>query len=152
MSSNAEYTKENNGDCFESSLNALVDRKWKAHVPYADPSDWRLVHTMCLGQGPIEGVRFGHAFLLNKELRIVLDIANGKGGLIPALTYFALGGVDPDEYPYYEYDLKEVRDNMLKHGTYGPWGDAYDEITRIEAESLAAASIKNIGGQLGCDT
>ena len=149
MSINVEYTNEGNGDCFESSLHALVDRKWVDYTPYADPQDWRLVHTMCLGHGPIEGVRFGHAFLLNKELRIVLDIANGKGGSIPALTYFALGGVDPDQFPYYEYDLKQVRENMLKHETYGPWGDAYNEITKIEAESLAAASIKNIGKQLG---
>tara|TARA_R100000005_G_C5003939_1_gene212786 strand:+ start:165 stop:623 length:459 start_codon:yes stop_codon:yes gene_type:complete len=149
MSINVEYTNGGNGDCFESSLHALVDRKWVDYTPYADPQDWRLVHTMCLGQGPIEGVRFGHGFLLNKELRIVLDIANGKGGLIPALTYFALGGVDPDQFPYYEYDLKQVRENMLKHETYGPWGDAYNEITKIEAESLAAASIKNIGKQLG---
>lgn len=157
MSINAKYTNEVNGDCYESALNTLMDRKWVDYTPYALPADWRLVHTMCLGHGPIEGVRFGHAFLLNKELRLVLDTANGVGGLIPALTYFPLGDIRPDEFPYYEYTLGEVRENMIKHETFGPWGEAHTEIVKIEAESIAAASIdgrdfKRVVGQEQCTT
>ena len=149
MSINVKYTKESNGDCYESALHDLIDRKWKDYTPYADPQDWRLVHTMCQGHGPIEGIRFGHAFLINKELNIVLDTANGRGGLIPVITYFPLGDIRPDDYPYYEYDLKEVRENMLKHETYGPWGEANDEITRIEEESMAVTGLVQ---QEKCDT
>ena len=140
MSINVEYTNGGNGNCYESSLTTLMDRKWVDYTPYANPSDWRLVHTMCLGRGLIEGVRFGHAFLINKELRIVLDIANGRGGIVPVLTYFTLGDIRPDDFPYYEYTSKEVSENMIKHETFGPWGEAHTEIVKIEAESIAAAN------------
>ena len=72
---------------------------------------------------------------------LVIDVANGKGGLLPSHRYFKIGGVDPDNYPFYEYTYAEMLAEMLVHETYGPWGDAFDEITKIESESMEAAGL-----------
>ena len=97
------------------------------------------MHTLCRGGGPIEGVRFGHAFLIYRHRRyqLVLDLANGRGGLIPAERYYELGDIRPRTFPYYEYKFREVQEMMIEHETYGPWGEAFDKITKIEEASLA---------------
>ena len=77
--------------------------------------------------------------LFNREMGLVIDLANGRGGLLPAPRYFKLGGVNPDKYPFYEYTYAEMLEALVEHKTYGPWGDAYDEIAAIEDDSVKAA-------------
>lgn len=127
------------GDCYESAINAMVHCKWK-HLMDSLPkgrAGWRLVHTLCRGGGPIEGIRFGHAFLINRRYELVLDLANGRGGLIPAERYYELGDIRPGTFPCYEYSFRKMQEMMVKHETYGPWGEAFDKITKIEGASLA---------------
>ena len=140
MSVAVEYTKDL-GDCYESAVNSFMGNRW-TEFGLPDKRDaWTLVHTMCAGGGTIEGVRFGHAFLLNREMGLVIDIANGRGGLLPAPRYFKLGDVDPDKYPFYEYTYAEMLEELVEHETYGPWGDAFDEIAAIEDGSVKAAGL-----------
>ena len=135
-----EYTAAK-GDCYESAVKSFMENKWTECGLPSERKKWTLVHTMCQGGGPIEGVRFGHAFLFNRELGLVLDLANSRGGLVPSHRYFRLGDVDPDLYPFHEYTYPEMVAELVAHETYGPWGKVDEEITKIESESMEAAGL-----------
>ena len=141
MRIDVEYTTSAKGDCYESSILSFMGNSWTEFGLPDERKKWTLVHTMCRGGGPIEGVRFGHAFLLNREMGLVIDVANGKGGLLPSHRYFKIGDVDPDKYPFHEYTYPEMVAEMLAHETYGPWGEVNEEITKIESESMEAAGL-----------
>lgn len=108
------------GDCFEASANYLLNLYW-----LKDEANWRLVHTMVLApeHSPIAGTRFAHAFLLNIKYGVALDVANGKKVCLPKERYFNLGNIDPDSFPYEEYDVQQLLDKLQCHQTYGPWTD-----------------------------
>ena len=112
------------GDCFEASANTLL-----SYAYFAQDDNWLLVHTMVKApkHSPIRCMRFAHAFLLN-EKGFVLDVANGKKICLPKHTYYALGSIDPDAYPYYEYTSSQLLDRLQVDGHYGPWtSDMWEE-------------------------
>ncbi len=98
---------EGTGDCYQAAGNLIIEYRDKG----------KLVHGMVNGQGKLDGIRFGHAWVEvgNK----CLDYANGKKLSINKKAYYALGKVNPKECKYYTY--MEAAKFMLKKGHYGPW-------------------------------
>lgn len=97
------------GDCFVVALeNMMRDR------------DLYLCHGIVTGQGPLEGVRYSHAWN-ETQSGFVIDQSNGNDIVIDKASYYALGRIDPSEVRYYNYE--EMLRNVVERGTYGPWDD-----------------------------
>ena len=94
------------GDCYESAANIVLDER-----------HYTLVHGVVTGQGPLAGVRFGHAWVEHEGN--VIDKSNGRELEFPRELYYAIGNVDPSEQHRYTY--KEIREMIQEHGTWGPW-------------------------------
>ena len=118
---------EGNGDCYQAAVNVLMRNMDKG----------TLVHGMVNGQGRLEGIRFGHAWVEigNK----VLDYSNGNKVTMPKKAYYALGRVNPNECKYYKY--KKAAQFMLNRGHYGPW--------EMSGDTVMAEDIPDSKGEIG---
>ena len=110
---------EAKGDCYEANATAFL-----AMCEYGRNEDavrnLRLVHAEVEGQGKLNGIRFGHAFLLFTDQDKVLDVSNGRRVLMDRARYYRLGKIDQiDNLRVYEFD--EVAGLMMEVETYGPW-------------------------------
>ena len=80
-----------------------------------------LVHAMVTGQGPIEGIRYGHAFTTFTDpetgMEMVYDAV--KDLTLPAALYYHLGQINPDEMT--KYTLDEMNEMIQSSGHWGPW-------------------------------
>lgn len=98
-----------NGDCYEAAGRYMTDHMSKSLV---------LVHGEVEGQGPLKGVRFGHAWIEDGDN--VIEVANGNHLVLPKLIYYSLGNIDWIKN-YHKYDMKQFTSNLVKYGTWGPW-------------------------------
>lgn len=100
---------EGKGDCYQAAgrliMKFMSDKKAK------------LVHGMVNGQGALEGVRFGHAWVEYGSK--ILDHSNGKKQEMPKALYYAVGDIKPSECKY--YDPGKAAGWMLKTEHWGPW-------------------------------
>ena len=78
-----------------------------------DDATWTLVHGIVTGSGPIEGVRYGHAWV-ERDGMAHDPVA---GVTAPALLYRAAGRASDIQ----QYTQAEARFLALKHKHYGPW-------------------------------
>lgn len=98
-----------NGDCYKIHAEALLD----INTTTLDLAEALLCHGSVWHS---ESERHGHCWLeLNKD--IVLDISNGHKVIMRREVYYALGKVEDVT----QYDAKQLRELVLKHGTYGPF-------------------------------
>jgi hypothetical protein len=104
-------SKNRNGDCYEAAAKYLMDETLYGHKNL----HLKLVHGEVTGQGPIEGVKYGHAWVLDGDT--VIDKSNGRDVRMPKAFYYALGQIERT----IEYTYEEARDKLLEHQTYGPW-------------------------------
>ncbi len=93
------------------------------HV-WSNPETHTLVHANVTGQGPIEGVRYGHAFTEfqhedDNEITMVYDPSADV--TLPADFYYALGQINPDEVR--RYSLEEMNKKLTESRIWGPWDD-----------------------------
>jgi len=83
--------------------------------------NYKVVHALATGRGPIEGIVYSHAFNLveNGEFGIdwVIDKSNGKDIKMPAAAYFAIGRIKRSK----TYSKQEAAGFALKTENYGPW-------------------------------
>jgi len=110
------------GDCFVVALEFTLD------LP-EDNAAYRVCHGYPLGQGKIEGVRYGHAWIEYTEtIRIpgfatevvwVIDQSNGNDVRLPAAYYYRLGNIDPAAVT--RYTVAEAHRMAVVHEHYGPW-------------------------------
>lgn len=77
-----------------------------------------LVHGEVSGQGPLEGVTFGHAWVLDGDT--VIDPSNGREVKMPKSLYYALGGIDRIRN-LHQYTWDEAKEKMVQFEHYGPW-------------------------------
>jgi len=91
------------GNCYVASLNKFME----------NPRKYKLVHGIVTGQGAIEGIQYGHAWVEYGDKAIDCS-ANVE---MPKDVYYLLGNI---EYTH-EYDGQEVLKMLDKFGTYGPW-------------------------------
>jgi len=107
------------GDCYEAAANYIVERGLGLWGGKGKPkSGLILVHGEVAGQGPLEGVNFGHAWVLDGNT--VIDNSNGRNLRMPKSAYYALGKID-EINNFHEYDVETARHMLLRFKTYGPW-------------------------------
>jgi hypothetical protein len=124
------------GNCYEAASKLLFSKTC--------PVDASLCHGTVVGQGPVEGSIFGHAWIeyrknipmaitdkVNKyspkqkeksksiDLTMVMDHSNGKKTTMSKELYYFLGKIRDVKY----YSKKEAKEKLLSHLTYGPWDD-----------------------------
>ena len=104
-----EIPDENkHGDCFVVALNTFLE----------DPNNYVLVHGVVAGQGPLEGVEYCHAWVIDDETVIDNTIPQKR---IPVGLYYYIGKISITR----EYDKNDVMKMLDKYGTYGPWDPVF---------------------------
>jgi hypothetical protein len=110
------------GDCYEISANIMLH---SATVEPIEQVEYILCHGTVTGQGPVEGVRFGHAWVewnhVPSAVALVLDYSNGNKVVMPVAQYYALGSIVPAEV--HRYDCDETLNMLLEFRHYGSWHD-----------------------------
>ena len=107
------------GDCYEAAANLfLVMCEYGRNEE--NVQNLRLVHAEVEGQGPVDGVRFGHAFVLLVDEDRVLDFSNGRKVFMSREKYYRLGKID-EINNLKEYNFDEAYRFLVECETYGPW-------------------------------
>lgn len=101
-------TVEAKGDCYEVALNHIVYES-------TDEDGLVLVHGVVTGQGPLEGMVYGHAWIEDGDW--VIDRSNGNDVTIPRAIYYAIGNITDTR----RYDRQEAIGRCLEVGHYGAW-------------------------------
>ena len=97
--------KENaNGDCYEIHAKLIEDLQRGL-----------LCHGTVTGQGPIDGIEYGHAWVEIAD--IVIDISNGKSVCTTKERYYKLGKVKD----VICYTPEETVKKLVDTRSYGPW-------------------------------
>ena len=100
------------GDCYEAN-----GRYFMAHG-LGGSGNMRLVHGEVTGQGPLEGVNYGHAWV--EDGSMVIDVSNGRTVRMPKAVYYALGNIERNDN-YHKYTADEFRYQVLQYKHWGPW-------------------------------
>jgi hypothetical protein len=98
------------GDCYEAAFQYMLSE--------GPGSGLKLVHAEVMGQGPLAGVSYGHAFVLDGDT--VIDKSNGRDLRMPAPAYYELGRIEYLDN-IHEYDYVEMLRRALEYEHYGPW-------------------------------
>ena len=98
------------GDCYEAN------GKWFMENSLLGGKDMVLVHGEVTGQGPLDGVKYGHAWVEDGDT--VIDVSNGKNLRIPKVLYYALGNIEDNVHKYKSSDFRR---KIMKYGHWGPW-------------------------------
>jgi predicted Zn-dependent protease len=99
------------GNCYEAAAKLLT-----AHCGCPGVE---LVHGTVTGQGPIAGVRYGHAWVEVGD--VVLDASNGRFVVACRSAYYAVGEVTE---PVSRYGFEAAVRQMLETSHYGPWQES----------------------------
>jgi hypothetical protein len=100
------------GDCYEAAGKYMMDQCLLTR----EDCHLKLVHAEVTGQGPISGLKYGHAFVLDGDM--VIDKSNGRDIKMPKVIYYSVGNIGSNVH---EYTFEEFRKNILEHETWGPW-------------------------------
>jgi len=98
------------GSCYQDAMNyfsmkSISNKKLK------------LVHGLVVGQGPIEGVKYGHAWV--EDGNTVIDPSKKPALKVPKQLYYAIGNIKKSTV--FDYNRAETSAAVSKHKTYGPW-------------------------------
>lgn len=96
------------GQCYEKAAKAIIQG--------LDIPALRLCHGQPVGQGPIEGIKHGHAWLELGD--IVIDPSTG--GVFRTEQYYRIGQIKNKEVKRYTR-LEAIR-MLVQTEHYGPWG------------------------------
>ena len=97
------------GDCYNVAGRYLMDHA------FGEDSGLLLVHGEVGGQGPLAGIRMGHAWIEDGDM--VIDNSNGTNRTIPKQLYYAIGNIGQT----FKYTMDEMRKKVLEYGHWGPW-------------------------------
>lgn len=103
------------GNCYEAAGKFIID-----NLLAGEAERYNLVHGEVMGQGPLEGVQFGHAWIVDTTTDNVTDLSNGRNITLPRQIYYLLGQIDQIGN-YHVYTAQEAKDMMTKYRNYGPW-------------------------------
>jgi hypothetical protein len=104
------------GDCYEAAFKFIMD---ECNLEPKNEERYILVHAEVMGQGPLRGTTFGHAFVV-KDNELVIDRSNGRNLELPAFLYYAIGQINNIGNEH-KYTWSQARDKAMEIGTYGPW-------------------------------
>ena len=124
------------GNCYENSGRIFMDINmgFSDMRGWGDKGQWTLVHALVTGQGPIEGLTFGHAWLeweTESGLVFALDTAALESGgielldqakMVPAVVYRKVA----ETKFVVEYEWTEAKRMIVDEGHWGPWADEMD--------------------------
>jgi hypothetical protein len=84
---------------------------------------WDVVHGIPIGRGPIEGVRYAHAWneITHEGIRWVYD--PGVGVLMPAGVYYWLGAINYS----ITYTYRQIAALVRQSQHTGPWDDKINQ-------------------------
>jgi len=105
---------EANGDCYEAAGQYMMQECTFGK----DNCGLVLVHGEVMGQGPIEGITFGHAWVEIDGM--VIDKSNGRDLKLPAALYYHAGKIN-EINNVIRYPWSEARVKIIDNGTWGPW-------------------------------
>lgn len=108
--------KKKLGNCYESAVSFMLE-----HHLRGDAARYRLVHAEIVGQGPLEGVRYGHAWVVDVVEGVAIDNSNGNSIRWPVAVYESVARVAEAGNNKHEYEWAAVREKLLEYGHYGPW-------------------------------
>ena len=101
------------GDCFVVSLHKFME----------NPKRYTLVHGVVTGQGPLEGVEYCHAWVIDEKTDTVIDMTlPTKMQKLPVDLYYNIGHISITK----EYKAADVGKMLDKYGTYGPWDKVFN--------------------------
>ena len=100
------------GDCYEANGKFFMDQGL-----FGDGS-MRLVHGEVSGQGPLEGVNYGHAWV--EDGNTVIDVSNGRNLRMPKALYYALGNIEQNDN-LHKYTPSQFRRKVTQYEHWGPW-------------------------------
>jgi hypothetical protein len=100
------------GDCFEAAGRYMMEH---AIFPGGKPH-LVLVHGEVTGQGPIEGLKYGHAWI--EDGGTVIDVSMGRNIRMPKREYYSIGRIGKNVH---RYTAEQFRKKVLKHEHWGPW-------------------------------
>lgn len=111
----SDIPEENkHGDCFVVALHKFME----------NPKRYTLVHGVVTGQGPLEGIQFCHAWVIDEKTDNVIDMTLPAGQQkIPVNLYYHIGCIDITK----EYNASQVYKMIDKYGTYGPWDSVFND-------------------------
>ena len=115
-----------NGDCYEAAGKYMMTK-----CQFGGNCDnLTLVHGEVSGQGPLTGIRYGHAWVEDGDT--VIDKSNGRDLRMPKAFYYAIGQIsretfDEDGYNpvggqnVHRYSWPEAREKIVGYEHWGPW-------------------------------
>lgn len=103
------------GDCYEAAINFIMSK-----CMFGPSCPYKVIHAEVAGQGPLDGISFGHAYVVDTRNNTAIDTSNGKNVMLPRPDYEAMGKID-EIGNYHEYDWRTARKMMIEHEHYGPW-------------------------------
>lgn len=103
----ASVTPQGTGDCYVVAGRTVIFEGFPGEV----------VHGEAIGRGPIEGLRFGHAWI--ESGGFAFDFSNGGQHVMPIADYYALGQIDASTVR--RYSRSEVNVWIARTHQWGPW-------------------------------
>jgi hypothetical protein len=139
-----EQGGEVEGDCYRAAADFCMG-KWFAPEQIEFVGTPYLVHAEVKGQGMIEGIRYGHAWI--EDDVNVYDFSNNREVILPKELYYILGDVNTtDPKKYQKYTFEEARAKMLETKHYGSW----DIETDYAEGGETLADLSNDGEKITC--
>lgn len=103
------------GNCYEIALKKMMEFYTNG------VKNIKLVHGVVTGQGNIEGIEYGHAWI---ELNgTVFDFSNNREIVMSKKKYYELGNIKITK----EYSYDDMLKQITKHETYGPWDKVFNK-------------------------
>ena len=109
---NKKAARPKKGNCYEAAGKFLMDQSLFGE------KGMTLVHGEVAGQGPLEGINFGHAWVEHNGM--VIDKSNGRDIKIPVQVYYALGQIDRIDNTH-RYTWDQANKKIASTGHWGPW-------------------------------
>ncbi len=103
-----------NGNCYEAAGQFMMMK-----CQFRGGCDGlTLVHGEVMGQGPVEGIPFGHAWVESNGM--VIDKSNGRNLELPASLYYEIGRIN-EIGNVVKYSWDDARNKILEFEHWGPW-------------------------------
>lgn len=109
------------GDCYEAAAKLIMFGELSSSA--------RLVHGNVTGQGPVAGIRFGHAWVEIGD--VVLDHSNGHHIAMSREEYYRIGRIKNPR----RYSREYARIFLIHRRHYGPWrGDPLRQLQKTQPQ------------------
>ena len=125
QASSRQGVPEARGDCYEAAGRYMM----KECTFGNNDCGLVLVHGEVGGQGSLEGIRYGHAWVEDGDT--VIDKSNGRDIRMPKAFYYAIGRISRETFDggynpaggqnVHRYPWSEAKQKILEYETWGPW-------------------------------